>query len=179
MKTKTILKLKEVFSSGYAWTRGCEHYKYVLNNGYKAADIVNCLGHACFNLTNKQLDNLNFDMTDYYALRNFYGYKNETKREVAEELFTFVEQADIKVNKLSQGILKCNQTAVALYIDEKFKDIHFIKLDEYGWSSKLGVTPGIELYEDVPVRISPFYEFYDAYILTNEKADSKGGTKKY
>lgn len=177
MERKTILKLKEVFSHGYAWTRGCEHYSYVLNNGYNVAYIINCFGHACFNLTNKQLDNLNFNMTDYYALRNFYKYKNETKREVSEELFSFVEQAGIKVSSLSRGILKRNQTVVALYIDEKYKDIHFIKLDEYGWSSKLGITPGIKLYENVPEKISPFYEFYDSYILTNKKADGDGVPK--
>lgn len=174
MKKDTILKLRQVFSLGYVWSRGLEHYHYVLKNGLQSGTIINCFSHACFNLTNRQLDILDFNMDDYYVFRDFYRDETATKREIAEELFTFVEDVGIKVERKSRDrILKKNQTVVALYFDEKFKDVHFIKLEEFGWSSKPGIICSIDVFDEVPERISPFYDLYDTYILTNKKSNNQ------
>lgn len=181
-KVEAILKIKKIFSMGYLPAREYQTYSEINpHTGNSFSSQINCFAHACLNLTNEQLANLNLDNDDtYYFDIKDYSYEPE---EYIEKCFLqrikrfglTAETCDKTFNPQKE-----NQWKVALYFGTtKFLDCdyHFLKQEKDGsWSCKIGWSPlEVDRVETLPkVYKSPVgtdYYFYKTYIITNPEAN--------
>ncbi|MBE7074171.1 MAG: hypothetical protein E7379_03680 [Clostridiales bacterium] len=169
----TILKLKTIFKLGYVASRGREAYKLVENNTTKNyAYLTNCLGHACFNLTNEQLKN--FDESDASTFGNFIQSIFHANKYIAKDIFKFVKECGLKVSpstKLSN--VKDNEWKIALYFGwyGNRKDYHFLLQEkDETWSSKWGTTSELYFIDTPTKKLSHNgynYNLYGFYKISN------------
>ncbi len=97
-RESTIKKLKTIFSLGYLPSRGNETYRVITSKGIPAANLGNCLEHACFNLTNSLFKQYEFDYVDALAFKGLLDY-NLTYDENARSMLKLVSSVGLKVKK--------------------------------------------------------------------------------
>ncbi len=160
-----IKKFNGIYKRGYVPSRNRQEYTY------KTASMVNCFGHACFNLDNSELEELG-DLKDalYDFLRKFslkYGnYMDEASKRI-REVGLKIEKSSIK-----EEINSKNQWKIAYYYlyDDFWGscDAHFMIQEKDGtWSSKLGSKQEVEIFEKLPKVFHDEYELVGIYKITN------------
>ena len=168
-KEMILKNLNEIFRKGYVPARGSESYRVHLSNGERASEMVNCLEHACFNLTNEQLDKCCLNKNDSnFCCDTEPSYVNE---EYENSLLGLIKSVGLKVNRCKENaVLKENQWKVALYFEDSdvFRDFHFMLQEKNNmWSSKQGVLDNVELYDEPPLVFKKYYVKYGTYKITN------------
>ena len=178
MRKPIIKKLQEIIKLGHVPCRGDEYYG-------KFGGYVNCFEHACFNLTNKQIESLCLD--DWrLSFRSPFGEFDENSIEKSrEEMFHFVTQTGLKVEKgLPTKILKSNQYQVALYFSkivnrDIIDDFHFLLQEKDGtWSGKCGdMSTNVEHFDSLetvlPHTTISKYVLDNVFTITNPYASEK------
>ena len=182
-----IKRIGKIFELGYVPSRGDETYYFKTQNSIMTGHIFNCFAHACFNLTNEQIDELNLYEDEIFHMQ---GYNRDIlgtleKKEVAEHFFGLIKDAGLIVEPcLEETILNNNQWKIALYFDEiefgkdrRLRDFHFLLQEKDGtWSGKAGYTPRVKTVETLPEELDFYYKFYECYSITNPYAE--GGKTK-
>lgn len=197
-KQQTILKLNKIFKKGYLPSRKDALYKaYHKTDNNELKWYANCFIHACFNLSNEQLQNFNLkEMEDLFDHIDYKKVSNSDK--IKESLFSVIKKAGLKVEKTSKNH-KCNnnQWIVAYYLAIKdynlgiknklYDDYHFILKEKDGkWSEKVGVTSTVNVYNEPPQKLQRpnsqnIYFLQGYYLITNpyaKKARQKGETQE-
>ena len=173
VNTQTILKIKKIFKLGYIPSRGNENYKIVDgNNVTNYAPLINCLGHACFNLTNEHLKD--FDKNDASILRNFIQSPLHANTYIAKDIFNFVKKCGLKIKPTKRhSLLKDNEWKIALYFGwyGYRKDYHFLLQEKDGtWSSKWGSSSEVIFLNSPTKKLNHCgydYTLYGFYKISN------------
>ena len=179
MKDTTILKLNKIFKNGYLPSRDKnEKYNYIAFSGKNLAKITNCFEHACFNLTNEQLEN--FDLSD---LKNFFSLPKLSNDELSQEdMFEVVKDAiastGLKVKKMQEQPNNKSWN-VAMYFSDYDIDLHFLLQEKDGtWSGKFGESDIVDHFNILPLKIigtNVDYHLYKVFTIENPyiKDDNK------
>lgn len=175
-----VKKLREIFELGYVPSRRGESYYYKTQSGDLTKDLVNCFGHACFNLTNEMFDKFDITIEDKYDMQAITGRIDSlSKKQVSLKLLDFVRDIGLMVERCpKEAKLKANQWKIALYFDqitfgkETFlRDFHFMKQEnDNSWTSKISFTSRVAVEEDLPKQFTNYYRLYDVYKITNPHA---------
>ena len=165
-KTNGIVKkLNKIYKMGYMPSRGKMVYTF------ESANMVNCFGHACFNLDDKNLEKFKSVKDD---LKDFF-----TKFSTEGNTRNFYERAKEKVSQVGLGFAKSdlkeklqnNQWKVAYYImNDVFRgrDVHFMIQEKDGtWTSKLGTKSELEIFDVPPQTYRYDYELVGIYKIKN------------
>ena len=159
-----LKKLNTIYKKGYIPSRESSEYNQLYTK------TINCFAHACFNLSNDDLQKLNpykSELHDFFRNFGSCGVYNYFK--VATEK---MRQVGLSVQKssLSESIQK-NQWKIAYYImNDEFSgtDIHFMIQGQDGkWTSKVGSTSKIEVYDKLPDYYHNDYSLIGIYKITN------------
>ena len=170
IKSGIIKKLNQIYKMGYVASRGKQQYNY------KTTLIANCFGHACFNLDNKSLKTLeksSDELKDFF--RNFSGGNGRGFFEKAKEK---IRQVGLRIEQssLSEKTDK-NQWKIAYYIQQDIfrgNDLHFMIQESDGtWTSKLGTSSEIEVFDNLPDVYRDSYELAGIYKITNPYINTK------
>lgn len=153
-----------VYKKGYLPAR--EKMKYSKLH----TSVVNCFAHACFNLTEKDLKELNPympELHDFFCNFDNCGVGNYIKKATEK-----IEKVGLKFEKSSlEEKIKENQWKVAYYVmhDEFLgNDLHFmIQCKDGKWTSKVGLMSKIEVYEKLPETYHEDYDLVGIYKITN------------
>lgn len=150
------------------------------------AKYVNCFEHACFNLSNRELEELGIDCFEYTYRSPFGEFSQNSIHEAKEEMLEFLTQTGLLVEKFDgKKILKSNQHKVALYFSEAFereqgeRDYHFLLQRKDGkWSGKCGdMSSRVESYETLeetlPYAFNNKYKLDTVLVLTNPYASEE------
>ncbi len=137
---KTVAKLKLFLNSERKRGRRFQRYSG------KTAEFTNCLFHAIFNATNKEIKMLHLDEEDKKVFKGFF--KNGDEAQAIADIKSFVESCGLLfekccyTDKLEKGTSK-----VAIYFQNDLSncDFHLFKEEvsktgNIAWSSKLGFT---------------------------------------
>ena len=159
-----IKKINMIYKKGYMPAREKEKYSEL------HAKSVNCFGHACFNLSNDDLKQMDKYMPELkYFFRNFNscGIRN-----YFSEAQNRIENVGLKIERssLSEHVQK-NQWKIAYYLmhDEFLgNDVHFMLQDRNGkWYSKTGSNAEIEVFNTLPKVFNKNYSLMGVYKITN------------
>ena len=174
----TILKLNKIFKlHHYVPARGSQSYSEKHNGGFCFSNIVNCFAHACFNLTNDQLNDFStLECQCYFGHK--IDYLEQPTKEIKANLFYFIKDTGLTVRRTFKSAkLKENQWLVALYFgiylfDGKNQDFHFLLKEKDGtWSGKIGTTQKVEYYKippkDFVSTCNYKYKLDGFYVITN------------
>ncbi len=165
---KIVKNLKEIFALGYVPIRKNESYMFKLSNGLPAYSLVNCMGHAFFNLTNQILNDYQFDKEYLYSCQNFYD-SFKSLNGMALSMFNFVEITGLKVEKAQKTAKRGNgEWNVALYFNTEIEDYHFLLQENaFCWSSKISINKSVEKFVTPPKVYRERYDLYDIYTIKN------------
>ena len=182
-----ILKIKKMLALGHIPCRKNEHYKaYHKHTGVEVYKVTNCLIHACFNLTNKQLQKLTQE--DINIIVHHIEHKLQPTEEIKEHIFTMLNKAGLTVQKYKKfgKPLKENQWLVAFYVGKKyfyeqvtFLDYHFMLKEKDGtWSEKIGFTNIVNFRKAPPRSFTNKntyikYKREGIYVITNPYATAE------
>ena len=170
--------MKNLIKNGHLPMRYNAEYPKLL------AESCNCFFHACFNFSNKQLEEIANGKRISPVL--MLPKKPVSKDDTTTYLLNVADLAGLKVDATkmqnSQN-LEANQWLIAFYYtkqyfrfsEEKFVgDFHVVLQEKTGeWSSKIGFTPSLELCPDFKETIETFYStyyHYENYVITNPYA---------
>lgn len=185
IKRLTILKLNTLVSLGHLPARGNERYdivhpKYNEKNGYLVncyGDLINCFAHACFNLSNNQIRELDINTVDMVNFSQFVPHRNASDLEIEKNLTSFVNSTGLRMRSCNpQGIMKSNEWKVSLYLCKQpdIRDFHFFLQEKDGsWSSKYGYNADqLSTLDTLPERyVAPIfhdeYYYYKTYAIEN------------
>ena len=167
-KEALIKKISKIYKRGYLPSRKQKEYSQLFTKP------VNCFGHACFNLSDrdlKQLEDYIPELDDYFRQFGNCGVNNYFK--IARDR---IEQVGLQVEKsyLTEK-LKFNQWRIAYYVysgDEFYSsDLHFMIQGKNGvWYSKRGRRPEIEKLDELPEVYRDEYQLIGIYKITNPYA---------
>ena len=158
-----IKNLNKIYKNGYVPSRGTKAYDKI------STLTVNCYGHACFNLTDKNLAELapyGSELKAYFRnfASTFTGAFNEAVRRI-RDVGLIVERSNLSEE------LKENQWRFAYYYkDDEFtgRDLHFMIQEKDGkWASKMGTSPNVEVFDKLPEYFHGEYELMGVYKVTN------------
>ena len=159
-----IKKINVIYKKGYLPSREIEKYSEL------HTCLVNCFGHACFNLSNEKLKELESNKND---LRDFFrNFNTRGTRNIFSEIQNRIKQVGLKMERssLNEKIQK-NQWKVAYYIQNDIfagNDLHFMIQTEDGrWTSKIGTSPEIEVFKKLPEVYHDKYHLSGVYKITN------------
>ena len=159
-----IKKLNQVYKMGYVASRGKEVYTS------KTALVANCFGHACFNLDNKSLDAINSKNND---LKNFFrDFSGINGRSFFDKAKEKIRQVGLRIeaSSLSEKVDK-NQWKIAYFVQDDIfrgRDLHFMIQESDGkWTSKLGTSSEVEVFDKLPKVYKDGYELAGIYKITN------------
>ena len=167
-KTEALIKkMNKIYKNGYVPSR--ENVNYFLHTF-----TVNCFGHACFNLTDKDLK----ELEPYDAeLKDFFKRFDACSiRDYIKSASNKLDQVGLKMQKSSlSDSVKKNQWKVACYSmsEEMFSggfrtDIHFIIQGKDGkWYSKMGQNAYIDCFDKLPETIGKSYSLEGIFKITN------------
>ena len=168
-------KLNKIFiKDGYIPAREDGGYTEVLSNGIQARQLVNCMGHSCFNLTNRQLED--YDIGFARDKEFYFGKMLDNKRsqlQCADHIRSFIKSVGLKVHDCEPEyeLKDWRSWKVALYF-YGLEDYHFLLHERDGsWSSKAGDSPTLHYYSEAPETYDNCYELFDCFSITNPKAD--------
>ena len=175
-----IQKIKRTIKAGHVPSRGDEDYKYCTKSGYLASDIVNCLGHAVFNFSNAELDDMKLDKEAGRIFCDIESKKGgDTIEGITEGVIDLVKKTGLKIEPAKpEAMLKSNQWKIALYfgqLEDSTLVFHFFFQEEPNhWTSKMAHQKHITHYDhldDIYVDKDATYEKYEEYIITNPYAE--------
>ncbi len=176
-------KLNVIYKHGYLPSRGTESYKVMLDEDVYAADLINCYGHACFNLTNRQLKEFGITSRDTNFLWCLWEDPAAKFSYVAEQMEKFIRSTGLKVARCKPNEkTKSNQWKIAVYYQSEgdIDDYHFMLQEKSGiWSSKLGASDHVDTYDDLPRPYYRDYTFYATYIITNPYVQAQEDLKNH
>ena len=165
-----VKKLNQIYKMGYVASRGGEKYTSTTTL------VANCFGHACFNLDNKSLDAINSSKND---LKNFFrDFSGIDGRGFFEKVKYKIRQVGLKIEEssLSEKMDK-NQWKIAYFIQDDIfrgRDLHFMIQESDGtWTSKLGTSSEVEVYNKLPKVYKDGYELAGIYKITNPYVNTK------
>ena len=161
---RMIKKLNMIYKRGYLPEREAKEYSLLYTRA------VNCFGHACFNLSDSDLNELDPYMKELERfLRDFGNCGIGNYFKVAQERIRKVG-LQIQESSLSEKI-KDNQWKIAYYImcDEfRGTDIHFMIQTKSGkWTCKRGLDSDVEVFDKLPANYDKDYSFAGVYKITN------------
>lgn len=170
--------LWQIFRDGYRPSRKAQSYNVILKNGVAAYKLFNCVGHACFNLTNQQFEDYNLKLPTFQE--SYFGsfLSEKSRHATIKNILNFISKTGLEVEKCKEDdvIDDFKSWKIALYT--AFDDYHCLIEDEAGsWSGKISYTPDMEQYNLLPKNLmtsrvfSPIYTFYGTYKVTNIYAD--------
>lgn len=186
-----ILKINKLLRLGHHPSRGKEHYQaYHKHTGHKTALLANCLMHACFNLTNKQLQQ--FTAEDVGVLTgHIQNCHQPSTDEIKRSIFDTLKKTGLQVHRSRRKCeIKENQWLIALYFgkDPKFakvgylrQDYHFMLKEKDGsWSEKRGFTETVNHHKKPPKKFTDYatgfeYCLEGYYLITNPYAEKTKG----
>lgn len=178
MRKPIIKKLQEIIKFGHVPCRGDEYYG-------KFGAYVNCFEHACFNLTNQQIESLCLDDWRLGFRSPFGEFEENSIEKSREEMLNFITQTGLKVEKaFPTKILKNNQYQVALYFSkitnsDNIDDFHFLLHEKDGtWSGKSGdMSTRVEHFDALetilPRSMYSKYKLDNVFTITNPFASEK------
>lgn len=164
-KTEAMIKkLNLIYKKGYLPAREKENYSQLYTS------VINCFGHACFNLSNKDLESMEpfVHQLDIF-LHDFgncgvYNYFKEAQKRIRQV------GLNIEKSSLSERI-ENNQWKVAYYVlNDEFlgTDLHFMIQGSDGkWIGKLGSSSKIECFDKLPSSYRENYSLMGIYKITN------------
>ena len=168
-----VKKLGEVFKQGYMPQRGTQTYMYAycFDPEVLMGDIINCFGHAAFNLTNEMIEKLGLTMEELEPIWRF-GEKQNQGVTFSDEIEGFIRQTGLKIEPCGLHTkMKKNQWKIAYYMRHLSEgiDYHFILQEKDGrWSSKNGQRPKVETFvSDPPKMWKDKYYLCGYYCITN------------
>lgn len=187
-KEKTILKLKSAFDLGYYPSRFDESYVATTADNYKIYDLINCMSHACFNLTNDILSKIHFNYHDTLVFGDFYymeddcmddncveDYYVEDECSVIEKsvnmMVDFVKKVGLQIQPSNTlNLQQPNEWNIALYLNSY--DYHFLLQEKSKiWSSKFGKNKDLEFFNELPNPYKhaflPEYKLHGIYTIAN------------
>ena len=188
-KFKTILKLRQIFSMGYVPSRGEQSYSFVNHNDNATfAQHINCFAHACFNLTNEQIEDGLFDYLDRLSFSSHIHNSNCNYIEEEKSFINFVRSSGLEMRPLGADelishhpqFIADNEWIVAVYYTNarNKKDIHFFLREKDGsWSGKLGFRDEITHFAELPIpyyshnESNDVYYFHKQYVIRNPHAN--------
>lgn len=181
-KYENIIKnINTIFRQGYVPSRGAESYRSLLPNGVRICRVTNCLEHACFNLTNKQLAECKIDTKSSDLFGNFEAL-NISNEKYEADILKLVRNVGLEVKKCPENkILKNNQWKVAMYFEDMGdrRDFHFMLQEKNGmWSSKQGDLDTVEIYQEPPIVFKRTYVKYGIYEITNPYKENRSKEDK-
>lgn len=172
--------LSEFIKKGFLKDRGKEKYTF------RAARYVNCLGDACFGLTNAQIEEYvcRQYVDNKFCKSPFGTFMPESSEKLLEEIFDFLQKTGLRISLCQQNdVLKANQRVVAIYFakacdqpnsNEKFesKDFHFLHQKPDGtWTGKQGFERKVVHYktlpQTLPLQKNNPYILHGVFTLTN------------
>ncbi len=171
-KQTVINKLSCIVKSGHLPCRG--NASYPLG---EARRLANCLVHACFNLSNKELLST-FNIDD---ARNLYPFPTSTPNQILDDIISVLKATGLEVRKYNSGeILRNNEWRVAFYLTEITEenhgefDYHFLLQEKNGlWTDKRGSRRIPDCRDYLPTKIYSLYSDYylkELLVLTNPYA---------
>ena len=175
-RESTLKKLRKVIKSGYTPSRGFQ--VYTMPN----SSILNCLAHACFNMTDEVCKANNFTLADADSFRYFCAFSQEFTK---LSLFYFIEDTGLQLVPCEkQTSLKPNEWEIALYFaigDTDYDDFHFLlRENNKTWSSKFGSSKRVEKVRNskdfsyiISDHTTSYYHLDGFYKLKNPYADSR------
>ena len=174
-RTGIIKKLNMIYKKGYMPSRGIKEYGKVFT------PVVNCFGHACFNLSDELLNGLERDknkLGKFFREFKTFGIQNlfrEAKQRIRDVGLRIEE------SRVSEKLQK-NQWKIALYTrSDEFlgNDLHFmIQTDDGKWTSKLGSSSDIEVFDRLPQDFHGTYDLYGVYKIKNPYLKVEKETEK-
>ncbi len=164
-KTQALIKkLNMIYKKGYLPAREKSRYSEL------HANAVNCFGHACFNLSNNDLKKLEPYLDELKLF--FRNFGSRGIRNYFNEAAERINKVGLKIERssLSEQIQK-NQWKIAYYLmhDEFIgNDVHFMIQGKNGkWTSKLGSTKTIQVFDKLPETYNDNYSLMGIYKITN------------
>ena len=160
---KLIKNINMIFKKGYMPSREKETYSEL------HAKSVNCFGHACFNLSNSDLEKMDSSMPELKDFFRNFGCGMSNYFKVAQER---IREVGLRIQRSSivEKIEK-NQWKIAYYtMYDEFKgsDVHFMIQGKDGkWASKLGASSSVEVYDKLPKSFKNDYSLVGVYKITN------------
>lgn len=167
MDTKIIeRKLGNLIKSGHIPNRGNEALSDL------CYQKINCFAYACFNMTNKMLEDLHWDDACAKAL---------CLLSEPEQTLNFLAKTNLKVEPASGRHLKLanNQWKIAMFLGSgRYPDkYHYmLQLTDGSWAEKRGFWGPERFYDKMPKTTMGFYEefkFDKKYIITNPYAQAE------
>ncbi len=160
---KTILKLRKIFQEGYLPSRYDDEYIFVAYLDKDLAEITNCFEHACFNLTNDQLEN--FDKDDFENFFSMPKLQNPdlSKSETFKTIIKQIKETGLKVGEMKENPKK-NEWNVAMYFSDDDIDVHFLIQEQDGhWTGKVGKSPKVDNFSILPLNVSGVFSDYTLF----------------
>ena len=150
---------------GYLPSRGLIDYSF---SPFK----VNCLGHACFNFTDKILKEISEEVFFYHIP----SFRVPSEDVFTEDLSYYLKAVGLKISPCEKlDILKSNEWKVALYFSYELggiTDYHFMLQEKDGhWSSKQGWhSQYLDFFKTLPEVYDTNYKLFGVYKISNPYA---------
>ena len=172
---------------GYVPSRGSQSYSFVNQKSGEPFYLnANCFAHACFNLTNEKMQEINLGYNDALSFADHVTLFSSIY-DIEESLLKFIKATGLKIRQINNfdpiinlpTLLKNNEWKVALYFckNGSFKDFHFFLQEKDGnWSSKYGFNNNIEIFNKLPEKYcvnneyKDTYYYHNTYLITNPYA---------
>ena len=159
-----IKKLNKIYRNGYVPSRDMSQYCH------KFTTVVNCFGHACFNLTDESLEEFSQNKAELKEFFRHFGGLGIYN--IFREAKDRVRQVGLKIEECKiKDKMQKNQWKVACYVqNDEFSgsDLHFmIQTKDGKWTSKLGENPNVEVFDKLPKTFRENYELSGIYKITN------------
>ncbi len=168
MKNAITKKMREIVKNGHIPCRYKQAYSFY------HANLVNCFEHACYNLNEKelaQIDDVDFEYRPFAFLSADSPYKT------CENYFDFLVDTGLDISNRLHSTLKNNQWLVSLYFANDMSDFHFLIKEKTGvWTAKRGFSSQVDVFKkddyvlDLGETYPPYYK-EDTYVLTNKYAE--------
>lgn len=172
IKRNLIKKLRNIVSLGHVPNRELENYFYITQNNEDVCMCINCFAHACFNLSNEDIEMLGITEKHGQFFGNFNGFFTTPDEGLERQIVDFVEKTGLQMRPVLKHdeALNRNQWKVAMYIDHMNwfgKDFHFFLQEKDGsWSHKQGYSSNVQKKETIGEKHQQ-YDYYKTFIITN------------
>ena len=170
--------INKIYQRGYMPSRSMERYRPITTL------MVNCFGHACFNLEENDLLNtfqsydMRRDLHVFFRRFKIGRHYVENAKDMTQCFQEKIRATGLKVDESSlDENLKDNQWKVAFYFRDEYKDEegnevssdpHFMLQTKSGlWTSKMGtIADFVEVFKEPPEKWKD-YTLRGIYKITN------------
>jgi len=177
-ENKTLAKLKKLVSGDDGKRRRFQRYTF------RTAQFTNCLFHAIFNATNKQIKALHLDEEDKAFLKEFYQGEKSTAQALCD-IASFVEAVGLRFEPCAYDEILDNQSGkVAIYFSNNLmsKDFHFFREEvsptgKQVWTSKAGFSAKVEKVDYLDIHMGDLL-YAGCFKVSNPKFESLSPKEK-